>query len=96
MLLLDIKVTPRSGRSLVLLDKQGRLKAYVKSPAEKGKANKELLTLLATLLSCPISKLAVARGATHRQKTIAIDLPLSYEEVLSRLGLSHQTSLVGS
>ena len=95
MLILEIKVTPSSGKSEVIIDKQGRLKAFLKNPPEGGKANQELLKLLSHGLKCPVSAVSIIRGATHRSKTIKIDLPLSYEEVLSSLGLSHQTSLVG-
>jgi uncharacterized protein len=95
MLILEIKVTPSSGKSEISLDKQGRIKAFLKNPPEGGKANHELLKLLSHALKCPMSALSIIRGATHRSKTIKIDLPLSYGEVLSRLGLSHQTSLIG-
>ncbi len=95
MLMLEIKVTPRSGRSEIVLDKQGRLKAFLKSPPEGGKANKELVKLLARSLRCPQAIITIIAGATHRNKTLKVDLPLSYDEVLVILGLSHQTSLLG-
>ncbi len=95
MLMLEIKVTPSSGRSEFMLDKQGRLKAFLKSPPEKGKANKELIKLLSRSLKCPQSAITLIAGATHRNKTVKIDQPLSYEQVLIILGLSHQTSLLG-
>jgi len=42
-LVFDLKVVPRSGRNKWVLDKSGKLKCYLKSPPEKGLANKELI-----------------------------------------------------
>ena len=95
MLMLEIKVTPCSGRSELVIDKQGRLKAFLKSPPENGKANKELITLLSKSLKCPQARITIITGTTNRNKTLKLDVPLSYDEVLVRLGLSHQTSLLG-
>ncbi len=95
MLMLEIKVTPRSGRSELLLDKKGKLRAFLKSAPEGGKANKELIKLLAKSLKCSQSIITIVVGATHRTKIIKLDLLLSYDEVLIKLGLSYQTSLLG-
>lgn len=92
-LIIEIKVTPRSGRSAFVLDTSRKLKAFLKSPPEDGKANKELIKLLAQALSCPQSAITIVSGATSRSKKLLIDLPLSYDMVLARLGLAIQTKL---
>ena len=94
-LLITIKVTPRAGRSVLILDKAGVLRAYLKSPPEGGKANQELVKLLSKMLKCPQACVSIVQGETARLKTIHIDLPLSYHEFLSKLDLSVQTSLLG-
>ena len=92
-LILEIKVTPSSGRSEICLDKKGNLKAFLKSPPEGGKANRELIKLIAKSLKCPQSAVSLIGGATYRNKKIKLDLHLSYQEILSKLGLAIQTTL---
>jgi len=92
--MLEVKVVPSSGRSVFLLGTSGRLKAYLKSPPERGKANDELVTLLAKGLSCPKRLITIVLGATSRTKRVRIDLSLTQEEVFSKLGLAVQTSFM--
>lgn len=92
-LIIDIKVTPSSGRSAFVLDKSGRLKAFLESPPEDGKANRELIKLFAQSLKCPQVVVTLVAGATSRNKKIMVDLPLSFDEILSKLGLAVQTKL---
>jgi len=93
-LIIEIKVQPSSGRSVLRLDKKGCLKAYLKSPPEEGKANAELLKLIARELSCPQGSVRLIAGATFRTKRIELILPLSYEQLLTKLGLVTQTTLL--
>lgn len=93
-LLLEIKVIPSSGRSMFQLDVSGKLKAYLTSAPEGGKANKELIKLLAKGLSCSQSVLSIVMGATSRTKKIMIDLPLTRDDVITKLGFAVQTSLL--
>jgi uncharacterized protein len=95
-ILITIKVTPKTGRSAVSLDKAGTLKAFLKSAPEAGKANRELIKLLAHMLKCPQSAIEIVMGETARTKTLKIALNLSYEEILSKLGLAFQTNLPGT
>ncbi len=94
--ILEIKVTPSSGRQQIVVDPSGiRIKIYLKSPAEDGKANRELIAFLAKSLGCPLAQLDILSGATSRTKRVKIDLPLTREEVLSKLGFALQTTLIG-
>ena len=93
-LIIAIKVQPSSGRSVLQLDKKGCLKAYLKSAPEDGKANAELLKLIARELNCPQASVRLVGGATFRTKRIELVLPLSYEQLLTKLGLVTQTTLL--
>ena len=44
-LIITVKVVPASGRNQWVIDKSGALKCFLKSPAEQGKANKELIKI---------------------------------------------------
>lgn len=92
-LIVEIQVIPSSGKSLVILDRSRKLKAYVKSPPEDGKANRELCKLVAQLLGCPQYLVSIAAGATSRKKKLYLDIPLSFEQILAKLGLAIQTKL---
>ena len=85
--LMELKVHPSSSRSGLGGMSGGRLSLYVHSPAEKGRANKEALKLLADALGLPASRLELMRGASSRHKT-ALVRGLSPEEVCSALELT--------
>ncbi|MEZ0225724.1 MAG: DUF167 domain-containing protein [Alphaproteobacteria bacterium] len=53
-------------------DGKKALKISVRSPPEDGKANKELLALLADNWKLPKSSLTLLSGDTHRQKVILV------------------------
>lgn len=93
-LIIEIKVTPNSGKSTFHMDESGKLKAYLKSAPEAGKANAELLKLLAQALRCPLASLSIISGATTRLKKVKIDLPLTLDDVINRLGFAVQTKLI--
>lgn len=76
-----------------MLDKQGSIKCYLKSPPEKGKANKELLTMLAKKLNIPQQDIVIIAGAASRKKRIKIEGSLEYHDLLLALGLEMQEAL---
>ena len=80
-----IKVVPASGRSMCQIDKNGSLKCSLKSPPEKGKANDELVRLIAEKLDLPRDEVSIVLGKTARNKTILINTPLDELTVRSRL-----------
>ena len=51
------------------------LKVALRSPPEDGRANAELLDVLAEVLGVRAGRLELVRGATARQKEIEVDLP---------------------
>jgi uncharacterized protein (TIGR00251 family) len=90
---LDVKVVPSSGRVGLQMDKSGNFKCYLKSPPEKGKANQELIKLLAKLLHIGQENISIVSGLTSRKKRISIRMDISYEQLLQLLSLDKQTSL---
>jgi hypothetical protein len=72
--LLNVVVTPGASRTKLLDPDPWRpaLRIAVAAPADRGKANDELLRFLARALGVPRSAVAIARGATSRSKTVAI------------------------
>lgn len=80
-----IKVAPASGRSMCQIDKNGTLKCSLKSPPEKGKANDELIRLIAEKLNIPRNDINIALGKTARNKTLIINTALSEEIVRTLL-----------
>ncbi len=91
--IIEVKVVPSSGRVAWKLETNDRLKCYLKSPPEKGKANRELLGLLAKALKLPVSACTILSGATSRIKRVRIDTELSFDALLGLLGVDRQMRL---
>ena len=89
-----VKVVPSSGRSAWAVDKSGVLKCYLKSAPEKGLANRELVKNLAHALKIAQECIIIVGGATSRTKRIMIQAPISLEEIMKRLGVEQQQTLI--
>jgi len=77
-LLLRVRVTPKSSSNAVqglarASDGSMSLQIRVTAQPDKGKANKAVIQTLARALGLSKSQLAIASGATSRQKTVRID-----------------------
>ena len=83
--LLEIKVFPQSGRQECQLDKAGGLRCYLKSSPEHGKANEELVKILAKTLSFPQAQFKIIRGATSRKKVIKIETVHDKTQIIQTL-----------
>lgn len=75
---LRVRLTPSAGRNEIRgfhTDPEGRaqLKVRVTAVPEKGKANKQLLKLLARSLKLPVSSLRLVSGETDRNKVIEFE-----------------------
>ena len=92
---IDITVVPSSGKTTCVIDKSGKLKCYLKSAAEKGKANRELIELIAKSLRVPQNKIHITIGLTSRKKRITIDLPITFEQFLQAVGIERQLNMFG-
>ena len=84
-LILEIKVSPASGRQEFVVDKSGMLKCFLKSVPEKGKANKELLKFLSDKLKIPSIHLDLISGHASRKKKVKINSDISVEKAISIL-----------
>lgn len=94
-LIFVVKVVPNSGRQKWLIDKSGILKCYLKSIPEKGKANLELVKLVAKALRVPKSDVEIMAGATSRNKRVRVQSDLNYDQLLDRLGIVIQKTIFG-
>jgi uncharacterized protein (TIGR00251 family) len=69
---LSISVVPGARKSELSRAEDGAYRMRVGAPAREGKANRELLRYLSTLLEVPPSSLTVERGGASRHKVIAV------------------------
>ena len=70
--LLDLYVQPGASRSRVVGWHGARLKLAVSAPPEQGKANSEVLKLLAGALEIPLRRLQLQAGETSRSKVVLV------------------------
>lgn len=68
-----VKVKPNSKRQKIEELADGSLIIHLKSPPVDGKANEELIKLLAKKFDVPKSYIRIRSGTTSRQKVIEID-----------------------
>ncbi|UCD06011.1 MAG: DUF167 domain-containing protein [candidate division WOR-3 bacterium] len=70
--LLSVRVIPRSKKNEVSDLGNNRLRVRVISPPERGRANKELVELLARHYRKRRSSITIAKGLTSRDKIVEI------------------------
>ena len=71
---MTIEVAARPGshqRGILRVEPRG-LVVGIASPAEKGKANDELIAIIAKLAEVPRGEIAIVRGASSRNKVLRI------------------------
>ncbi len=90
---LEIKVVPSSGRICFVIDKQQRLKCYLKAQAEEGKANYELIKFVAKTCGVIQRDVDIIFGLTSRNKVLLISTDLTYAKFLQIIGLEKQIKL---
>jgi uncharacterized protein (TIGR00251 family) len=69
---LRVRVQPRASREEIAGERQGALVVRLVAPPVEGAANDALLRLLAKTLGVPPSTLRILRGASARDKTVAV------------------------
>jgi uncharacterized protein (TIGR00251 family) len=73
--ILQIKVKPNARASSLEQQPDGTWLARLKAPPVDGKANKELIALLAEHFGCRKSEVEIKSGAGGRMKLVKIGLP---------------------
>jgi hypothetical protein len=68
-----VKVKPNSKQQSIKEETDGSFTIHLKSPPVDGKANDELIKLLAEKFAVPKSKIRIKSGLSSRQKLIEID-----------------------
>jgi hypothetical protein len=71
-MVLDIRVIPKAGRSLVKEEPDGSFKVYLTKPAIEGKANEELVKLLAEYFKVKRYLISIIKGKKGRNKVVRI------------------------
>jgi uncharacterized protein (TIGR00251 family) len=85
-LLVTCRITPRA-RSERIACAGGKLRVWLPAPPVEGAANEALIELFARTLRLPKRAVTLERGATARQKTLAIK-GVSEQEFWRRLGFT--------
>jgi uncharacterized protein (TIGR00251 family) len=67
-----VKVKPNSKQQKITEEEDGSLTINLKSPPVDGKANQELIKLLAEKFNVPKSSIRIKSGLSSRQKVIEI------------------------
>ena len=81
---IEIRVQPRASQNTISGMRAGILRIRVTAPPVDGQANAAAIALLAQALDVPKSAICLVRGASSREKTLAVE-SMSQEEVNQRL-----------
>ena len=74
-MLLQIKVKPNARASALVREPDGTWLARLKSPPLDGRANQELIGLVAAHLKCPKAAVSIKSGSGGRLKLVKVDAP---------------------
>jgi uncharacterized protein (TIGR00251 family) len=69
---LQVRVRPNARESSLMPQEDGTWRAQLKSPPVDGKANAELIALVARHFRCPKSAVEIRRGGAGRTKVIRV------------------------
>jgi uncharacterized protein len=73
MTLVTVRVVPRSGRTTVCVEDDGRVVIHVRSAPEGGKATAEAARALAEALGVAPGRIGLRTGARSRTKVFAVE-----------------------
>ena len=91
----EVKVFPSSGKKGWSIDKSGNLKCYLKSPAEQGKANEELIKSVAKALGVTQNMVSIISGLQSRKKRIRVEADMTFNKFLELLGIDWPMDMFG-
>lgn len=92
-LVFELKVFPQSGRQNFVVDKSGILKCFILAAPEDGKANKEIIELLASRLELKKRDIEIIGGLISRKKRLVVHATMTYQQFLQKLGLDNQIGI---
>ena len=72
--IIEVKVKPNSKQSKVETNEEGTLIAFVKAQPIDGKANAELISLIASHFGLLKRQVSIKTGASGRMKRIELDI----------------------
>jgi uncharacterized protein YggU (UPF0235/DUF167 family) len=72
---LQLKAKPGASRSALVQEADGTWTAWLKAPPVDGKANAELIALVARHFGCAKSAVAIHSGGGSRFKRVKVELP---------------------
>ena len=72
---LTVKVKPRARASSLVQEPDGTWTARLKSPPVDGRANEELVALVARHFGCSRSAVEIKSGASGRTKIVKLGMP---------------------
>lgn len=70
---LSVKVQPNARRQDIQRISEGEYEIHVLSPPTEGKANKEVIHVVASYFSLPPSRVRIERGRKSRKKIVVLD-----------------------
>jgi uncharacterized protein (TIGR00251 family) len=90
VLRIDLRVSPGAARSAVVGRHGAGWKVRVAAAPEDGRANAELVRLLATMLDVPARSISIVAGHRSRSKTVTVEgiEPAEVERRLDAAGRS--------
>ena len=91
---LMIKVSPNAQKQKIILDTAGSLKCFLVNQPERGKANKELIELLAERLSLSQQAIVITHGLTDKKKRVTIESNYTKENIILLLLGGIQKSII--
>lgn len=83
----EVKIIPNASKNEIVAWENDKLKIRIKKPAEKNKANKELIAFLAKVFKTAKSNVQIIAGekSSHKKIAIAGVLKSTGLEILSQL-----------
>ncbi len=93
-IIIELRVSPASSRQEWCVDKNGKLKLFLKNSAVDGKANKELIKVVAQTLKIPQQDVEIVSGLISKSKRIKIHTSITLEQFLQACGIDRQMPLL--
>jgi uncharacterized protein (TIGR00251 family) len=72
-MMFNVKVKPNSKQQAIILEEDGSLTVRLQSPPVEGKANKELIQVLADRFGVRQSQISIRSGERSRTKSVEVD-----------------------